>query len=341
MAATIYRLLYRYTNELTDTMLINSAQDEYVRTEEFYTKDHKISAGSADEKVAAEEEKQALIMEGNNAQNPKNAMLFAFDSTQRINHQKWILEKTGYVIRDYSSIISQITPAGDLSGKYVLLNGDTPETADVVAKSNLAGNISLPKLDSLKAKELYGDNIGEYNGYPYIRDFNKLMEVIRTQTIYQMKGNVTYTEGGLVSLRPRINTSTTSIHWIEYRIGDYISEYTARNITPVNLYIGGGYYNGLAVRKEYSGDGVGLGITITPSHIQTMQIPSHYEPIQDAPYMVKDIYTRINGDPWFTFCRTGSLVEAVEKAKKLVNAIGLDNVKLFKEVPIDQKVKIR
>lgn len=341
MAATIYRLLYRYTNDLTDTMLINSAQDEYVRTEEFYTKDHKISAGTADEKVAAEEEKQALIMEGNNAQNPKNAMLFAFDSTQRINHQKWVLEKTGYVIRDYSSIIDQITPAGDLSGKYVLLNGDTPETADVIAKSNQAGNISLPKLDSPRAKELYGDNIGEYNGRPYIRDFNKLMEVIKVQTIYQMRDNITYTEGGIVTFRSRLNTRST-IDWLEYKVGDYISEYTARNITTVNLSLyGNDYYIGLAVRKDQSDNGVGTAITITPSHIQTMQVPSHYEPVQDAPYMVKDIYTRINGDPWFTFCRTGSLIEAVEKAKKLVNAIGLDNVKLFKEVPIDQKVKIR
>lgn len=58
------------------------------------------------------------------------------------------------------------------------------------------------------------------------------------------------------------------------------------------------------------------------------------------PYVVKDVYTRVTMTPWFHDSSYGSLNAAIEKAKKLVDMIGLNNVKLIKVVPFDQHIKI-
>ena len=55
MAATKYQLLYRYINEATNTPITNDVSNEYIKTEEFYTIDHKIEA-SSDETVKIEGE---------------------------------------------------------------------------------------------------------------------------------------------------------------------------------------------------------------------------------------------------------------------------------------------
>ena len=45
--------------------------------------------------------------------------------------------------------------------------------------------------------------------------------------------------------------------------------------------------------------------------------------------------------PWFVHATYSSLESALERAKLLVDMIGLENVKLIKLVPFDQFVKIQ
>ena len=82
-------------------------------------------------------------------------------------------------------------------------------------------------------------------------------------------------------------------------------------------------------------------MTYTDKDIETTTIPGHYEDSPDAPYAIKDQYRRIDSSPWLVNCTVGSLEAALIKAKKLIEMIGLENVKVIKLVTIDQFVKIR
>ena len=44
--------------------------------------------------------------------------------------------------------------------------------------------------------------------------------------------------------------------------------------------------------------------------------------------------------PWFVHATYGSLEAALEKAKTLVDMLGIENIKLIKVVPFDQFIKI-
>lgn len=68
---------------------------------------------------------------------------------------------------------------------------------------------------------------------------------------------------------------------------------------------------------------------------------THAHPTPEYPYIIKDQYIRIPMTPWFIHATYGSLEAALEKAKVLVDMIGLNNVKLIKIVPFDQFVKIQ
>ena len=59
------------------------------------------------------------------------------------------------------------------------------------------------------------------------------------------------------------------------------------------------------------------------------------------PYMIIDTYERVSFSPWFVVHTCGSLESALEKAKMIVNHIGINNVKVIKIVPFDQKIKIK
>ena len=82
-------------------------------------------------------------------------------------------------------------------------------------------------------------------------------------------------------------------------------------------------------------------ITIKSNQIQTIEVPGHYEETTEYPYVIKDTYKRIPMTPWFVHATYGSLEAAIDKAKVLVDIIGLDNIKLIKLVPFDQFVKIK
>lgn len=67
----------------------------------------------------------------------------------------------------------------------------------------------------------------------------------------------------------------------------------------------------------------------------------YYDSTFKFPYMIIDTYERVSFSPWFVVHTCGSLESALEKAKMIVNHIGINNVKLIKIVPFDQKIKIK
>ena len=133
MAATKYQLLYRYINEATNIAITNESTEEYVPVREFYTMDHAIFSSDAQTKAAAEDEQQEMIANANDPSNIKTNMLFAFEGTKKIRHQKWTPDTTGYVVRDWSQIArSKIGNRGDFTKEFTTLNGATPEDGGTV-----------------------------------------------------------------------------------------------------------------------------------------------------------------------------------------------------------------
>lgn len=76
-------------------------------------------------------------------------------------------------------------------------------------------------------------------------------------------------------------------------------------------------------------------VWVNNKFVEQSGVPNGY------PYVVKDTYVRIPMSPWFLSSCHGSLDAAVEKCKKLVDMLGIDNVKLVKLVPFDQFIRIR
>ena len=67
----------------------------------------------------------------------------------------------------------------------------------------------------------------------------------------------------------------------------------------------------------------------------------YYDEEYKFPFMIVDTYERVSFSPWFVAHTCGSLESAIDKAKIIVNHIGLNNVKIIKVVPFDQKIKIK
>lgn len=67
----------------------------------------------------------------------------------------------------------------------------------------------------------------------------------------------------------------------------------------------------------------------------------YYDSTFKFPYMIIDTYEKVSFSPWFVVHTCGSLESALEKAKMIVNHIGINNVKVIKIVPFDQKIKIK
>lgn len=85
----------------------------------------------------------------------------------------------------------------------------------------------------------------------------------------------------------------------------------------------------------------GQSITIDQSNIIRYIIPEHYESSGTLPYIIKDNYEKIKQSPWMLHSVKDSLEDALDVARKLVSMIGMENVKLIKRVPFDQKIEIK
>lgn len=66
----------------------------------------------------------------------------------------------------------------------------------------------------------------------------------------------------------------------------------------------------------------------------------YYCNVYRTPFVIIDQYERVFFSPWFVNYTAGSLTAAIEKAKALVNTIGMSNVKVIKVVPFGQFIEV-
>ena len=326
MAATKYQLLYRYINEATNTAITNNMNNDYVKTEEIYTIDHKIEATDTLTQAEAEDEKEEMISYGNSTDNPKNDMIFAYDGTKKIRHKKYVAPVQGcYVVRDWQSLDRNlIGNAGDYSKDFITLDGESPEAGGKVVCKNLT--INNKYFPSNKVITVVDDNSLADKGTtsnPYYSE-SKINSLITKATEFELNTN---------GYADHVTDSETIRFWYN---GDIITLYTGPVAIEGNNMsrYGSGY-------GQLNSSNLHGSVTIKSNQIQTIEVPGHYEETTEYPYVIKDTYKRIQMSPWFVHATYSSLEAALERAKLLVDMIGLDNVKLIKVVPFDQFVKIQ
>lgn len=360
MAATTYQILYRATNFNTGIVITNNPSVHVEHMAEIYHDKHKIKIGNDEEVKEANNNKNNSIIDGNDANNVKYAQLYQFSGTKRLSKWVWIPEKTGYVIRDFDKIRDKITNTnfgdehGDYSGDYLLFEGDRPENGIVVAKENPMFEENPNTKGILEIK----DNSLAANG-SYFKTPNELKEAMVNSTIAQINweehpwivtlngvlkggsdGNSKYFE-----LKKQTDNSGNTINYYDLAVfvgtsftlleHDYVR--SGKNPGEIFDYL----------PKNTIESGISSGrfactkVVLNPDYIKTYQIPGHWEESFETPYVIHDVYEKVAQEPWFPYCTEHSLEKALEKAKALVDKIGLENVKLVKVVPTDQFLKIK
>ena len=344
MAATKYQLLYRYINEATNTAITNSMENEYIKAEEFYTAHHKIYDSDPNTKIEAENEKEEMISFGNSPDNPKNDMMFAYDGTKKIRHKKWIPEVKGcYVIRDWQKLDRKlIGNRGDFTKDFITLDKDSPEVGGVVVCRNLTINNKYSSNVNFMNPNVIVDNSMADNGTPSNPYYSegKAMSIIKDSTIFKLKDGLSISDFQTLGATPiqtypyNSRNPSGTIYTGSICVGQ-------NNLTKITYYP---YYSNITTtHNNASNSNTGLYniLGVKTSNIETKNVPGHYEEVVDDPYIIKDTYKRIQMSPWFVHATYGSLETALEKAKILVDMIGLENVKLVKIVPFDQFVEIQ
>ena len=348
MAATKYQLLYRYINEATNIAITNESTEEYVPVREFYTMDHAIFSSDAQTKAAAEDEQQEMIANANDPSNIKTNMLFAFEGTKKVRHQKWVPDETGYVIRDWRAIPrSRIGNRGDFTKEFTTLDAATPEDGGTVACKVGIFNKYFPVTIDCRITPDGGDLSSPYGKY-YSPSYIK--SLIINSTMFELEDTN--------DLSIYMKSAVKSTYWAGdeyYSRGSYYKSYTDYYPSSSNF-----SYDGTTVPSimpthtsahfghpetgpnGYASGTTGLstGATIKPNQVKTTTIPGHYEDTTEYPYLIIDTYKLIPMSPWFVHATYGSLEAALTKAKALVEMLGIENIKLIKVVPFDQFIKI-
>lgn len=336
MAATKYQLLYRYISEATNTAITNSTINDYEKTEEIYTRDHKIESTDSMVQAEAEDEKEEMISYGNSPDNPKNDMVFAYDGTKKVRHTKWIPEAKGcFVVRDWQSLDRNlIGNRGDYSKDFITINGESPEMGGTVICRNLS--INNKYFPSTKIITVVNDNSLADKGTPTNPYYSeaKINNLITEATFFKLNTNG-YGDHTNPSETVQIQTGTSYGNPV-YGAVAYTGPVAIglNNMTTCSR----GYNS---TWGSWSDNGLYASVTINNKQIETVDVPGHYEETTEYPYIIKDTYKRIQMSPWFVHATYGSLEAALERAKTLVDMIGLENVKLIKVVPFDQFVKIQ
>jgi len=372
MATTKYQVLYRLMNTSMDIPITNSDTYTYEPTFVFYTDpDHRIF--SSDNNVMYEEidKQQQMITYAHQATNPKHDMLFVYDGTKKLSHPKYQGEELGYVVRNWYGIRSKIGVNGDYTKDFVTIGAATPEDGGiVVCKAS-----KINKYFDLKKRWTLPN--GKYTSAEVMDLINQstIFKIKEERTLDDFATKGIASQVGYCTERAlRTVPSHESCHWgvvgymLEYGTAtsyftvytgniyidgvkdkDYVASKTGYQVTgspwtssrdglqfyPVNSY--STELHNICVNKDIIYSNVSYSI----DDIETAQIPGHYEDSGDSPYCIKDVYKRIEASPWIVNTTLGSLAAALEKAKLLVDAIGLENVRVVKLVALDQDIKIK
>lgn len=323
MAATKYQVLYRYMNENMNVAITNDQSSTYEEVCEFYTDpDHRIFSEDIVAQTEELEKQQQIITNANKADNPKNDMLFVYNGTEKIPHKKYIEKQTGYVVKHWELISrSEIGDRGDFTKNYTTIGAATPEDGGTVVCTQKVFESKCPATTILTSSGIYTSL--------------QLSEMLDNSTIFKLKDE---------DWRSHATESPYRAAYSErYNGGTFVGNlYTGKvYVDGAEKYIKSGYDYYDLVTGSTDGNNTFTDIKYTRDDIETIEIEGHYEDTPENPYLVKDTYKRIEMSPWLINCTTGSLTAALEKAKKIIDMIGIENVKIIKLVEIDQFIKIK
>jgi hypothetical protein len=370
MSATKYQVLYRYINEATNTVITNDDNLKYDAVCEFYVNTKNGGHKIFEEKyqLEATQQQQEMISYGNSVENTKNNMLFAYDGTKKIYYKKWVDETPAYIIKDWTLLKrEEIGNLGDYTKKFTTINAETPENGGTVLCSakvaeQMYKDVFTQTGFKFDAKTGYNYTQKEFNDF-ITENVNLVLNCSPDDYKYTFKPNTTNihykTYNDIENVGADIYANTNKANEKEI-IRDIQSATIApstsnifinKNIQTYYLWQSYYYYGYYYKKLEQINNGIlsseaNTGaykptIIIKSEHLETAIIPGHYEEQSDAPYLIIDTYKKIKLSPWFVNCQCSSLETAITKAKLLTEIIGIDNVKVIKLVPIDQKIKIR
>ena len=330
MSATKYQVMYRYMNAIMNVAITNDQSNAYEEVREFYTDpDHRIF--SSDPNIQNEEldKQQEIIVDANKSDNPKNDMLFVYAGTKKIPHQVFKPAETGYIVKHWQLLPrSKIGNQGDFSKDFTTINAATPEDGGTVICTAKVMNQYFKAGTVVSSGNYTSDEMAamldEYSVFQLVdEDWKSHAGAYVTKTVCS---NWAYTNV--------VGTFNTGSIYID---GAEIYAQTK------NGYVGydrPGTVTGIPISSPYATN-VCNAMTLAISDLQTIEIPEHYEDSPENPYMIKDTYARIEDSPWMINCITGSLTAAMTKAKKIVDVLGIENVKVIKLVAVDQFIKIK
>lgn len=343
MAATKYQVMYRFMNDTLGTPVTNNANTVYDPTFEFYTDpDHRIFSTNPTEQNEEMNKQQDMITYANSSANEKHDMLFVFNGTKKIPHQVWKEDEPGYIVRDWTQIPrSKIGNRGDYSKDFTTLNAYSPEDGgQVVCTGEVFRQYFNKKIVVTTAGEYTSEELQEkfLEACYFQLKLPNWKDHATPNTSYISIWNAPYTYRGY----PYYSYSHTWSGGVEIA-KNYTAPIRVDNSRVVSTTTGYRNTSTKLEEIEYHGnaDGMYSEVFINPADVETTTIPGHYEDSAEAPYAIKDQYSRVESSPWIVNCSVGSFDAALEKARKLVDMIGIENVKIIKVVPFDQFLKVK
>ena len=81
-------------------------------------------------------------------------------------------------------------------------------------------------------------------------------------------------------------------------------------------------------------------INIKGANISQTTLPDNEYVSDSAPFFIKDVYKKIDESPWMVYSHEKSLQAAVNKCKALVKRVGIDNVKLIKNINVESIIDV-
>lgn len=389
MATTQYQVLARYYNTHTNNAVTNDSDNAYQKTFQFYTED-------------ASSEIAEIIMEGNNPQNVKNDMLFAYAGTKKVFPTDGSTEYASNKLYMENEIVELTQQNKELQNA---ISVSTNKIADADKQLNISSSNSVAYLAN-KYKNEYDTYKADYDKYQGLKE-----SLQNTNGGFKDVSEwLSATSGGIFELQFIYNTNRVVDGQYQYgwypRTYVYAPSYTGYGTlyisthygyawsvssstissSEINAYgnttDGASYKNAIMNRINLILQAINAKMTNsynlyeankvkmeeysaekdkeTSNKIQYQQLVNQntakitentillqekgeakFDAKHQWPYMIIDVYERVWFSPWFSVHVCGSLSSALEKAKVIVSAIGIDNVKIIKLVNLDQFIRIR
>lgn len=385
MATTQYQVLARYYNTHTNNAVTNDSDNAYQKTFQFYTED-------------SSSEIAEIIMEGNNPQNVKNDMLFAYAGTKKVFPTDGSVEYSSNKLFMEEEIVELTQQNKELQNAITVstnkineadkqLNPSSSNTAAYL-ENKYKNEYDTYRADHDKYKSLKEALINTNGNFKDLSEWlaTAMSDVLNFNFYYDHRSgssynwvprtylySPSYTGYGTLQITshygyiPSSSTSSLSASELDaYGTSANGSSYRNAIMNRINLIIQAvdskmtNAYNLYEANKTKKEEYVAEKEKETNNKIQYQQMmaknsakisentvllqekgEAKFDAKHQWPYMIIDVYERVWFSPWFSVHVCGSLNSALEKAKVVVSAIGIDNVKIIKLVNLDQFIRIR